>query len=394
MDPIIVRRHSVRRPTTELLFWGVLVVAWFVVLCAVPDPRPLGAPEWAVKSLVSLLQMSEPTARASATVLLRGIGLAVFGMLLALSVAPWRLRTTGPVVLVLAPLLAIATQWINYGYFPITAQLQLGVSSAVLGALAGFTLRRSRMALVGLVVVAVGLYVWGTSTGISDDLYEVASATAIHILEDIDDIPDGDEGFAQLLRSAFTFAADNSHSTDAVLPNQAAILALGVILGEERVAEVAKRPIDLTRKDEFEAIRNRVTLRERHDLARHFWVSAALTILSDESRSMTVGIAKEMMDATPGGSGFSFVDLTADRAGTLFATAATRDADAARNMQARIRREVVISDYCPEVQDLPEGLTREEFQAGFGGLGGTQTEQLVNEIHRRLATCAALEFEP
>ena len=97
--------------------------------------------------------------------------------------------------------------------------------------------------------------------------------------------------------------------------------------------------IDLSRKGEIEAIRNRITLRGRNDLARHFWVSAALSVLSDESRSMTVGITKEMMDATPGGSGFSFVDLTADRAGTLFAVAATSNAESARNLQLRISAE-------------------------------------------------------
>ncbi len=118
------------------------------------------------------------------------------------------------------------------------------------------------------------------------------------VLENADDIPRGDEGFAKILQLAFAFAEDNSHASDAVLPNQAAIVALGVILGEERVAKVAKRPIDLGRQSEFASIRNRITLRGRKDLARHFWVSAALTILSDESRSMTVGIGKELMDAT------------------------------------------------------------------------------------------------
>ena len=41
------------------------------------------------------------------------------------------------------------------------------------------------------------------------------------------------------------------------------------------------------------------------------------TVLSDERRTMTVGLLKELADATPGGSGFSFGDLVADRAGSL-----------------------------------------------------------------------------
>ena len=209
-------------------------------------------------------------------------------------------------------------------------------------------------------ILSVGLFAWGTSTGVEDDLYEAARATGLYVLENAEDVPKGDSGFAWLMQEAFTFAEDNSHGTDAVKPNRAAILALGAILGEVRVAQVAKRRIDLDRGEEIAALRNRVTLRGRHDLSRHFWVSAALAVLSDERRSMTVGISKELMDATPGGTGFSFVDLTADRAGALFADAATRNAESAQAMQSRIRNGVEVADICPDVRDLPEGLSRDD----------------------------------
>ena len=132
-------------------------------------------------------------------------------------------------------------------------------------------------------------------------------------------------------------------------------------------------------------------MRGRNDLARHFWVSAALTILADESRSMTVGITKELMDATPGGSGFSFVDLTADRAGTLFAVAATKDAKSAREMQLKIRRGVSIPDFFPEIEGLPEGISSDVFQTEYGGLGGVETNRVVDEVRRRLAKCRGLD---
>ena len=366
------------------------MLAWFVALCVIPDPRPLGAPEWAVRGVRSLIGVSVPGARAVATIALRGAGLAMIGILLSLSFGRVRVQWALPLVLVVAPLLAVAAQWINYGYFPIAPQLRFGVVSVILGTLAGFVLRRSRVALAGLMILAVGLFAWGSSTGIPDDLYEAARATGLYLLENAEDVPNGDDGFASLVHAAFTFAADNSHGTDPVRPNQAAILALGVILGEDRVAETAKRQVDLDRSNKIAALRNRVTLRDRHDLSRHFWVSAALAILSDENRSMAVGIVKELMDATPGGSGFSFVDLTADRAGNLFAVAATRDPDSARATQARIRNGIRISDLCPDVRDLPEGISRDEFQAEYGGLGGVETQKIVEEIHRRLATCASL----
>jgi hypothetical protein len=390
MEPIAIQPSSGLRPKSERAIWGAILLAWFVALCLVPDPRPLGAPEWSVRGVGSVTGLSEPASRAVATIALRATGLGLTGILVSLTFSSVPMRWAAPLVLITTPLLAVASQWINYGYFPIYAQIQLGVASAVLGALAGLVLRRSRVAIVAFAAIAAGLFIWGTSTGISDELDVAARATGLHILAHAEEIPDGDDGFAELMRAAFMFAEDNSHRTDAVLPNQAAILALGVILGEEKVAEVAGRRIDLDRLDEFSTFRSRITLRGRNDLAQHFWVSAALAVLSDEERSMTVGIGKELMDATPGGSGFSFVDLTADRAGTLLAQVATTNADSARELQERIRRGMSSEDFCPDIRGLPEGISRDDFQSEYGGLGGEKTGKVVEEIRRRLSTCKGL----
>ncbi len=378
-------------------FFGGLVAAWFIGLCLIPDPRPLGAPEWAVGLLRKVAGLSEPIARAGATIALRGLGLALIGVLLSLTFRRFPLKVAAPVVLVASPILAVAAQWINYGYFPIPMQLQLGLAAAVPGALLGLSLRRSRLALAALVVVAIGLFSFGTATGIPDDLHEAARATARYVLENADDVPKGDAGFARLLHLTFTYAEDNSHQTGAVFANRAAILALGVILGEELVVRVAKRRLDSSKLETANSLagarklRRRIRLRGRGDLSQHFWVSASLAVLSDDSRSMTVGITKEMMDAIPGGSGFSFSDLVADRAGTLFTVAATRDEESARAMQARIRNGVVIDQYCPNVEELPDGIPRDEFQQEYGGLGGVRTKKIVAEIRKRLATCEALK---
>ncbi|MFT7632960.1 MAG: nitrogen fixation-related uncharacterized protein [Mariniblastus sp.] len=375
-----------------MLVWGLILAVWFLVLCFVPDPRPLAAPDWSIKLVGSATGLSEPSARAISAIGLRAIGMGLVGVLLALFLGQVKMRFAAPISIIGAGLLCIASQWINYGYFPIFSQVQLALASAILGALLGLTFRRSLVALIALVVVAGGLFLWGTSTGISDDLYQSARNTALHILENADGINKGDEGFAQLIHETFKFAEDNSHRTNAVEPNKAAILALGVILGEEKIATVAKRPINLDRKKELEAIRRRITIQGRNDLVRHFWVSAALTVLSDESRTMTVGITKELMDANPGGSGFSFVDLTADRAGTLFALGATRDAQSARAMQLSIRQGVNNADYFPKIDGLPEGISSDDFQSKYGGLRGEKTMAVVNDIQSRLATCRGLDL--
>jgi hypothetical protein len=355
------------------------------------DPRPLGAPEWAVSAMQSMIGLSEPAARAVATISLRAAGVGMIGVLLALALSQVRLAVAAPADFIGSMLLAIASLWSNFGYFPIFIQVPLALASVVIGSLAGLALRRITKALVVLAVFSAGLFVRGTSTGISDDLHEAARATGQYVLENAASAPDGDDGFAELRRRAFLFAEDNSHGTDPVAPNKAAILALGVILGEEKVADEAGRPIDIGLRPEIKALYRRITVRGRNDLSRHFWVSAALAVLSDEDRSMAVGITKELMDATPGGSGFSFVDLTADRAGTLFTAAATRNAESARDLQIKIRQGVGIADVFPEIGGLPEGISRDDFQNQYGGLGGTETGRVVEEIQRRLAKCRILD---
>jgi uncharacterized protein YfiM (DUF2279 family) len=375
------------------LLWIGLLAVWFVSLCVVPDPRPLGAPEWAI-DLARLLGLGEPTARAAATLVLRVGGLALLGALLMLAVGARRLGWHSVIAILVAPVLAVATLWVNYGYFPIIPQILIAAPSAALGALAGLALRRNLLAAVGMVVITGGLFIWGTATGIDADLDAAARATAEHLVAAADNIPDGDAGFAELLELAFAFAEDNSHGTDPIPPNRAAILALGVLLGDEHVTVVARRQFDEGRLPEIEALRERITVHGRADWSRHFWVSATLTLLSDVDRSITVGITKELMDAVPGGSGFSFSDLAADAAGNMFALAATRDAASARATQRRIMKGVRIEDFLPDFHDLPEGLTRQQLQTEYGGLGGAETRRIAAGILYRLEDSAGLRYAP
>ena len=373
--------------------WTALLLAWFLLISLLPDPRPLGAPDWAVNIMRSLGGFSEPVARAVATIVLRASGIGVLGILLSLVLLNFRVSIAAPAVLIGTVVLAIGSMWINYGYFPIIMQIQLAVVSSIVGALVGMVLRRSKISLAVLIIFLGGLFAWGTSTGISNDLDQAARATGLHLLENADDIPDADDGFKEILRRAFQFAADNADGTDAVEQNKAAILALGVILGEEHIASVAGREIDGGRRKEIAKLDRRISIQGRTDLSRHFWLSAALTILSDQSRSMDVGITKELMDATAGGSGFSFVDLTADQTGTLFAKVATRDVQSARELQLKIRDGIEIADFFPDVTGLPEGIYRDEFQAEYGGLGGAETTKILKEIRRRLTRCPILDFD-
>ena len=57
----------------------------------------------------------------------------------------------------------------------------------------------------------------------------------------------------------------------------------------------------------------------RRDLLQQFIVSAGLRVLAENGVPMAIGEFKELLDSRSGGSGFSFVDLAADRAGLRFA---------------------------------------------------------------------------
>jgi hypothetical protein len=281
--------------------------------------------------------------------------------------------------------MAVGVKWIHFGYFPIRSQLYLIIAAAIFGGLAGLAVRRSRIAAIALVSLSGLLFVWGISTRAPEDLEQAARATGLYLLENADEISRGDEAFGQLLQMAFEYAEENSQGSNAVFPNKAAILALGVIMGDDQVVRVGRRAIDPDRKGERESLRRKVTVHGRGDLPRHFAVSAALVVLADQNRSLAVGIAKEVSDSNPGGSGFSFVDMLANKSGIRLAVLATRNNESARTMQKLVIQSSNRFQFIPEIRGLPEGLSSERFESEFGGLGGRKTRELFAEIDRRIS---------
>jgi hypothetical protein len=134
---------------------------------------------------------------------------------------------------------------------------------------------------------------------------------------------------------------------------------------------------------------NGVVLRGRSDWTKHFCVSAAIAVLSNKTMSDAAGLLKEELDADIGGSGFSFADLLADRAGTTFAIRATRDEAAARAIQDRLAGGFRVEEFFPPAADLPEGIPDAELQSYYGGVSGEVYRRLIEEIERRIAACAA-----
>jgi len=174
-----------------------------------------------------------------------------------------------------------------------------------------------------------------------------------------------------------------------VAENRAAVLALGYVLGSERLAGLTGVVADTVTTRDAVALRTHTTAHRRPDWTRHFSLSAAITALSAVAPSDAVGVLKEELDADPsGGSGFSFGDLLADRSGTTFAERATRDEASARALQQRVAAGFRVDDYLPPGADLPEGIADADLRGHWGGVNGARFRSQVAEIDRRIGGLA------
>ena len=186
----------------------------------------------------------------------------------------------------------------------------------------------------------------------------------------------------EYLREGMARAREQSRtSEDALLHNKAVILALAVYVGHHRVGNL----VGDIQPDPNKALKPRrgAVLHNRNDLARHFIISAALELLSEQGMSLAIGEFKELMDRGKGGSGYSFVDLAADMSGTEFARVATEPSTALRvqNAVARIQSELEI---IPPIDGLPEGLSKQAFTEQYQRVDSEAYLKEVKEIKRRM----------
>ena len=124
-----------------------------------------------------------------------------------------------------------------------------------------------------------------------------------------------------------------------------------------------------------------LTLGGRIDLAQHFVISAAIAAWAGEPLATAVGLDKEIDDSL-GGSGFSFVDLAADRAGTRFGELVARRPE---RIAAAVAPGLTDAALLPSVAGLPEDMQAGEFRQRFGGPDAPAYRQMSKEIDRRIA---------
>jgi hypothetical protein len=170
---------------------------------------------------------------------------------------------------------------------------------------------------------------------------------------------------------------------------RALLLALGVAfddVGLLRNLPVAGAVIPHIEGEQERARRmaaiGRPTMRGRADWAKHFFVSAHLVALTGSETARSAGLLKEMVDAH-GGSGFSFADMAANRAGIVFAHALLSNQLTLNDIAQRFSVEA----FLPPIDDLREQLGAKEFYKDYGGL---TDERLAAELSRIEARVTAL----
>lgn len=196
------------------------------------------------------------------------------------------------------------------------------------------------------------------------------------------EVVSGDELTNLYVRQA-ALAASRVRSANA---SRAMLLALGIFVDDTdtlRTFPGTKSFISQVETEEQRSERIRVlgkpTMQERSDLTKHFFVSAHMYVVSGEEVTAKMGLAKEMLDAQ-GGTGFSFVDMAANRAGIVFA----EHVQAKKLPLANLARTFHVDDYLPTLRGLQEGLTAEELQAEYGGDGQLTIAEQVDVIEQRV----------
>lgn len=200
--------------------------------------------------------------------------------------------------------------------------------------------------------------------------------------------------FATQVRRAFAFEKDPTAAS-----NRAAFLALAMLTVDSRVGELAG--LDRKAMAGCQVPPITTTLNGRADIPKHWALSAALAVATGTQFSQAMGEWKELADsisrqsqfAVGDPSGFSFIDLVADRSGFLTAGLAVTDESAAvlaARLAAVDQRDLVP----PSLMRLEEGMTDAEFVRKYGDIRDSRYLAAVARIDAELRRSAQLRSGP
>lgn len=190
--------------------------------------------------------------------------------------------------------------------------------------------------------------------------------------------PQGRVSLARLLRPMLELARQRAAGGDAAAEQRALIVVLAFYVNGESLSALAPAAQDWP-----EPKLRVVTLADRADSAQHFMVSAAVSATAGSPLSDAIGVFKELEDARQG-SGFSFADLAADRAGTRFGALAVGSEAGIAKLHRQLERGLNEPDFFPDVRNLPEFLSATEFERRYGRPGAPRYRKVEDDIERRI----------
>jgi hypothetical protein len=186
-----------------------------------------------------------------------------------------------------------------------------------------------------------------------------------------------DPDLAAQVRRAFG-AADGTEAD-----NRAAFVALSLLVANSDVRALGDGKAALLARCGRPAIT--YELQGRNDLPLHWVISAALATVFGSQVSISMGTWKEISDSGAGGSGFSLVDLSADRSGVYCAQQAgdPKSAAAVRAWLAGVQQQ----DLLPiSALALAEGMSEAQFRNRYTSVESDTFAATVNRIDASLAT--------
>jgi hypothetical protein len=193
--------------------------------------------------------------------------------------------------------------------------------------------------------------------------------------------PQWTTSLAPLLGPLFKLAQERSRDGDAAAENRAVLVVLAVFASGRNLGTVVPAARSWPRPR-----RVQLTLAGREDFPMHFLISAALAAEGTGPLSKAIGIYKEVADSRQG-SGFSFNDMAANRAGTRLGERAVSQAG---HVQALLAGGVQEADFMPPVADLPEFMNEADFARRFGGVGQPAYTKMMADIESRVAALPVL----
>ena len=192
---------------------------------------------------------------------------------------------------------------------------------------------------------------------------------------------------AETVRRAFPAESAALATTSS---NRAAFVALAMFTVSPNIGEFAG--LSAASIEHCASAPVALKLNGRFDLAKHWSLSAALEVTAGAKIGQAMGEWKELSDtvykqseyAMDVPSGFSFVDLAADRSGLLTARAAS-DAVRARSMAAKLSTIEQHEILPASLMNLEEGMSDQVFVATYGTIKDPRFISRIQQIDEELA---------